>query len=85
MMFYGWGKRTRTWPTPDGRWVSVTYRYVHIMFIFRAVLGVKWFLLEQNRSNDRRVTRADVEALCNQSGGLRAERVIIHHCTCERW
>ena len=21
----------------------------------------------------------------NQSGGLRAERAIIHHCTCERW
>ncbi len=52
-MFFGWGKKSKRAPTHDGKEIIAVWNYVHIMFLFRTAWGVKYYLVGNDRSQDR--------------------------------
>ncbi len=61
-MFYGWGKSTDNWPLADGNTVVCSYSYFSLMFIFQVMFNKKWYVMGDQRSLDREMTRAELEA-----------------------
>jgi hypothetical protein len=63
MFFFGGGRKSREWPLPDGSVLALVYRYMHIWWIFRLSYGRKWFMLADQRSQDREVSPTEVQRM----------------------
>lgn len=48
MIFFGWGKKQKSWKTPDGKYLVVTWSFFHI-FWCPIAFKIKWHLIEDDK------------------------------------
>lgn len=66
MLFFSRGTRVKQWPMPqlgDTTFLVLRYSYFAIMFIFSFTWGDEWYLISDKRSEDRKLTKPEVDAL----------------------
>lgn len=63
MLFFGWGSSRKQWHLGNGYYLLCTYDYAHFMFILRLTTNKKWFIIGNNRADDRQLTSDDLNAL----------------------
>jgi len=47
-MIFGWGKKQKSWKTPNGKCLVVTWNYLHI-FWCPIAFKIKWYLIEDEK------------------------------------
>ena len=60
---FGWGTSSKTWNLADGRQIVYRYSYFHIVYLFRISHSERWFLVGDNRSNDREISFEEASRL----------------------
>lgn len=62
MIFFGWGRKTKTWVIKDSQQLVAMWNYFSIFWCPTA-FNVKWHLLNENRSEDKVLTEDEVSKL----------------------
>lgn len=60
---FGWGTRQKSWALADGQQLLLVYKYFHLFFIFRVASDQKWFLIGNDRREDREISVEQVRVL----------------------
>jgi len=55
MIFFGWGKKTRTWPIDEERTLVAVWRYFDIFWLFPIAGSIHWYIVTDNRSEDTEI------------------------------
>ncbi|MES2088058.1 MAG: hypothetical protein V4467_03650 [Patescibacteria group bacterium] len=63
---FGWGKKSRRWPIGEGKELVATWSYFSLNFVALA-WAIHWYVIGENRSEDREVTYDEVKALFPQN------------------
>lgn len=66
-MFFGWGQKSKQAAMPDGKGIVLTWRYFSLMFLFQIAFGKKWFLLTNDRAEDRQVPKGELQAMYGEA------------------
>jgi len=62
-MFFGWGTMHKSWHLGNGYTITCVYKYFHLWFVLRFVTEKKWYLQGDSRSEDRELTKEQVQKL----------------------
>lgn len=62
MIFFGWGTKTKQWKIGD-KVLVLSYQYFHLFFFFTGTAGYTWQLLGDKRSEDKELTKEELEEL----------------------
>ncbi len=60
---FGWGKKTRKWPMDNGKELVVTWSYFSLNFLSGLAWSIRWYIVGDNRSEDREITYDEVKKL----------------------
>ena len=66
MLFFSRGTRVKQWSLPqlgDTTNLVLRYSYFSLMFILSFTWGDEWYLISDKRSEDRKLTKPEVDAL----------------------
>lgn len=60
-MIYGWGRKNKSWPMPDGRQLVAEYNYGSVLFIFKVAWKRTYTIIGRDRAMDQKITREELE------------------------
>ncbi|MBU6321438.1 MAG: hypothetical protein KGI78_04610 [Patescibacteria group bacterium] len=62
MLFFGWGRRSKSWSLTNGQRIVAVWRYAHIVW-YPLAWHIRYHLLNDSRSQDSVITRHAAAAL----------------------
>lgn len=62
MIFWGWGRKNKTWNLGEGLYLMATWSYFDIFFMPIA-FDKKWHILSNNRDEDKIISYEEVKKL----------------------